>query len=331
MKFIYSLGLLLLLFGCAKNKPLVHVFACPDQLNTSNIHGVNWADERDNYVDGWLYPSGITASDNYASVQAKANIVLSGFRNNLGANTVRLPINPQTVLQSWWQTYTGAIDEALSSHMNVILACWSGAANKNGMIDDSVQFWNMWQVVVNKYNNNDSVYFEIFNEPFGYTIPQWQAICVQWLNTFPQVPRCRVLIGGFSYDDFVVVMGQDSAFKGCLLSQHLYPWWGNFAGAADWESALQTRIYPYQNRTILTEFGAPMTTGLNYNQTTGTDTNIAFIQGVTSWLSNNNMGSCYWPGLRDSDFYSIQLLQNDSMLTTNASGVTQLRKGWNLQ
>ena len=322
--------LMFCLSACTKKQVAVHVFACPDTLKTADIRGVNWADERDNYVDGWLFPSGITSTDDYASVMAKANTVLSGFRTNLGANTVRLPVNPQTVLQSWWPTYTGTIDAAINSNMHVILACWEGAAHKDGMIDDTAQFQAMWQVVVNKYINNDSVYFEIFNEPFGYTIAEWQTICVDWLRSFPQVPRCRILIGGISYDDFVTVMGHDSAFNGCLLSQHIYPWWGNFDTPSDWETALQSRVNPYQNRTILTEFGAPMTTGLNYGLTATSDTNITFIQGITTQLRNYNMGSCYWPGLRNNDFYSIQLLRNDSMITTNASAVIQLQKGWGL-
>ena len=299
-------------------------------LNTSGFHGVNWADERDNYVDGWLLPSGIVATDNYAQVQAVSDTVLAGFRNNLGANTIRLPINPQTVLQGWWQSYTGAIDKASSSNMNVILACWEGAAHKDGLIDDSLQFWQMWQTVVQKYSGNDKVYFEVFNEPFGYQIDAWKAICHQWLQTFPQVPRCRVLIGGPSYDDYVGVMGIDTSFHGCLLSQHIYPWWGSYTTTAAWQQALQSRIDTFGYRTILTEFGAPMTTGLDYSQVSSTDVNINFMQGITQQVSIYNMGSCYWPGLRLNDSYSIQNLSNDTMTTTNLSGATLIRNGWNL-
>ena len=83
-----------------------------------------------------------------------------------------------------------------------------------------------------------------------------------------------------------------------------------------------------ENRTIVTEFGAPMTTGIDYSQAANGDINISFIQGITTELNTGKIGSCYWPGLRDSDSYSIQLLRNDSMLTTNPSGALQLRYGW---
>ena len=64
---------------------------------TSSFRGVNWADARDNYVDGWVIPTGLTASDSYATVKSKADGILSGFQSLVGANTVRLPINPPVV------------------------------------------------------------------------------------------------------------------------------------------------------------------------------------------------------------------------------------------
>lgn len=327
--FIPAFFVLLLSCSCKKHSA---VPACQPFVNTWNFKGVNWADARDNYVDGPLVLSGFTGSDNYATIQTRTAIVIAGFKNNLGANTVRMPINPQTVLQSWWQSYTGAIDMALSSNMKVILAYWEGAANKNGLIDDTAQFYAMWHGVINKYGANSNVYFEIFNEPFGYTTPQWQTICQQWLDTFSSVPRCRILIGGTGYDDNVTAMGADSIFNDCLLSQHGYAFWiPQLTTVQDWETVLQSRVSPYQNRTILTEFGVPMTTGIDYSQGTSTNNNIAFLQAATQQCAAWNMGSCYWPGLRDSDSYSIQLLQNDTMYTTNASGAQLIESGWGVQ
>src|SRR5882724_11303585 len=131
---------------------------------TTPFAGVNWADTRDNYNSGWVIPDDLSASDSYATVQAKANKILAGFQNNLGANTVRLPINPPSVAQSWWGSYTAAIDTAFSKGMKVIIAYWS---NNNGQIDSN--FWIMWTTVVNKYGSNGNAYFEIMNEPHGYS------------------------------------------------------------------------------------------------------------------------------------------------------------------
>ena len=74
----------------------------------------NWADARDNYVDGWVIPTGLTASDSYSTVYTKADGILAGFQSLIGANTVRLPINPQSVNSTWWASYKAAFDSALA-------------------------------------------------------------------------------------------------------------------------------------------------------------------------------------------------------------------------
>jgi hypothetical protein len=55
-----------------------------------HVRGVNWADSRDHYVDGWGIPTGRTSDNN---VRTKADGIITGFRQQLGANTVRLPMN----------------------------------------------------------------------------------------------------------------------------------------------------------------------------------------------------------------------------------------------
>src|SRR5215510_10196314 len=106
--------------------------AIPAQAATNDFRGVNWADERDNFVDGVLVLGGLSTSDSYATTQAKANGILTGFQNNLGANTVRMPVNYSTVSGSYWSSYTGAIDMAVSKGMNVILSYWEAASSRNG-------------------------------------------------------------------------------------------------------------------------------------------------------------------------------------------------------
>ncbi|MDQ1290083.1 MAG: hypothetical protein QG622_3649 [Actinomycetota bacterium] len=103
----------------------------PASAATDGFLGVNWADARDNYVDGWVIPSGLTASDSYATVRTKADGILTGFQQKIGANTVRLPINPKSVNSDWWPRYKGTVDSALDHGMKVILSYWE--ANKDGV------------------------------------------------------------------------------------------------------------------------------------------------------------------------------------------------------
>src|SRR6476660_372994 len=126
---------------------LVAVPATPVAAATSGFRGVNWADQRDNFVNDTLVLGGLATSDSYATTQAKANGILSGFQNNLGANTVRMPVNYPTVAGSYWNSYTGAIDTATGKGMKVVLSYWEGASSRNGTVDNLTQFWSMWQTI----------------------------------------------------------------------------------------------------------------------------------------------------------------------------------------
>ncbi|MDT3405469.1 RICIN domain-containing protein [Mucilaginibacter terrae] len=298
-----------------------------NSLGAAAISGLNWADARDNYNDGWVIPSGLTAADNYSTVQNKAETILNAFITNQ-ANTVRLPVNPPSVAESWWNSYSGAIDKALSKNMKVILAYWEGTAAKDGKIDDMTKFWAMWSAVVTKYGANPKVYFEIMNEPFGYTETDWKNICAQWLTTYSNVPRERILVGGTGYSENVAVMGADSRFNNCLFSLHIYAWWGNHVNESTWQSQMQTAMGAYASRTVLTEFGAPMTTGENYTGSINNDAEIAFIKGITNKLRTAHVASVYWPGLRDNDTYSLFTFNAGTMAFTNGSGLTRMNYAW---
>ena len=296
---------------------------------TSKFHGVNWADPRDNYVDGWLLLSGLQPDMNYAECQTKGGKIVDGFISNMGATNIRIPINPQTAMETWWNSYTGAIDISLSKGMSVILTCWEGNNVKDGKVDNMKDFWTMWKIVTTKYADNPNVYFEILNEPFGYTQTEWGNICEQWLSNYPTIPKGRILVGGTGYDDNVTGMGADPRFSECLLSQHMYAWWGNYKTENEWKQSLQERVGIYYNRTILTEYGAAMTTGKIYT-TPKDDIEICFIRGMTEQIRVWGIGSCYWPGLRNGDSYSIQSLNMDSynLSTTNPSGLNRIKWGW---
>ena len=293
---------------------------------TGNFKGLNWADPADNFKDGLVVVSGLASTDSYAAVQTKAGPILTAFQNR-GANTVRLPVNPSTVSQSYWNAYTGAIDLAVSRSMNVILAYWEGSSSRDGLVDNTTQFWSMWQTIVNKYGSTSRVYFEPFNEPHGYSTTDLNNLYATWLTNYPSVPRGRIILDGQGYAQNVNVVGADSRLSSCLLSYHNYTWFdNNKTTAGDWVAAIQSIAYP--DRTIVTEFGIPMTTGKNYLGAPGSDREIAYFQGITQGILARSMGCVYWPGLRDGDTYSLLTLSGSSLTTNNASGLTRLQYGW---
>jgi len=295
-------------------------------ISVSSVKGLNWADPNDNFSTGNVVPTGLSSSDSYATTQSKASTILTAFKQQ-GANTIRLPINTYTVNSGWWSAYSGAIDQAVSMGLNVILGYWD-VPNGTGTITDATSFWNMWQTVVNHYGSTANIFFEIYNEPHGYSVANLTNLYATWLSNYSSVPAGRVLCDGAGYASDVNSVGADSRLTNCLLSYHNYTWFDNsLTTSADWERSLQS--INYASRTIMTEFGAPMTTGDDYLGAPGSNRDIAYIQGVTNQLRASGMGGVYWPGLRAGDSYSLLTLSGTTVTLNNTSGLSRIQYAWN--
>lgn len=293
----------------------------------------NWADQKDNFVNGDLLLSGLATTDTYEDVLAKSDRILAEFERTANVNAVRLPINEPTVLGDAWQTYKGAIDAAIQRKMRVIVAYW---AWHNGKADDAARFDAMWDRVIETYKGEGLVYFEMFNEPWAYSdIGPILEIEVAWLARHADVPRGRMVIAGSWSDQEVRVQGADPRFDGTLLSVHIYPF--NSAmrtSTQEWKNALDYNLGGHGSRVIVTEWGAPMTTGTDYSGTGEGDHNGSFITGISSYLQANDIGSCYWPLLRAGDAWSLTTLAGDAentVLTVNsASGLARIQSAFRL-
>ncbi len=296
--------------------------------DTSDFRGVNWADPRDNFAGDELVLSGLAKTGNYWTVHRITNRMVKGFKENLGANTLRLPINPATVNTAWWESYRGAIDAASDNGGKVILSYWEANTSKDGLVDD-VGAWNtMWDTVVEEYRDNRNVYFEPMNEPHGYTLDQWVSVTSGWLDRYDKIRRDHVVISGTGYNDNVTGVGAAKELQGTLLSLHFYGFWASYTQEADWTKDLEARIGSYASRTIIDEAGSPMTTGLNYGNHNG-NIYTSYLAAVTNTARAKKMGLVYWPGLRTGDAYSIESLDAKGRLVdNNASGVAQLRWGY---
>jgi endoglucanase len=299
--------------------------------DASSFHCVNWADPRDNFVDGLLALSGLSSStDTYATVQSKATDVLSEFQTKLEANGIRIPINEPTVTGAWWKAYKAVIDTAAARGMKVIVAYW---AFHNGKPDNASAFIDMWRIVVSEYQSNNLVYFDVHNEPYGYG-DSWKQAAADWLTAFPNVPRGRVIIAGTGYDDNIKAMAGDSRFAGCLLQLHIYGFWHtSWTTRQQWRDDLTSSLGSYAARTIVGEWGAPMTTGTDYGVDTDGDAFRSYVRAASDVMHGAGVGSCYWPGLRNGDSYSMTRLNDGTPLTlavTNTSGLARLHWAWKL-
>jgi hypothetical protein len=320
--------------------PAVALFGAPSaSADTSQFRGVNWAVPGDNFKKVPLVLDGLSQSDSYATVRAKADAVYNGFESQLGVNTVRLPVNTHTVGSSWWNAYRGTIDAATARGFKVILAYWEDGAASGGRITNMAAFNSMWNTVTAQYGSNSLVYFEPMNEPHGYSASAWINLAASWINARSSIPRGRILVGGTGYSQDVRPVCADSRLNGTLLSYHHYAFFYGTKDYNGWVQSFRERLGSCASRSVLTEFGAPMDTGLNYNDPRSTNNFVRYIRADTDSLRALNMGSVYWPALggkitagQNYDWYSMFALRGSGTNLTvsirNASGADRLKHGW---
>jgi hypothetical protein len=314
-----------------------HASAASTSASTSQFHGVNWADQRDNFVNGVLYVSGLGSSDTHASAATVADRVVGQMYSITGANTVRMPINEPTV-STYWSTYNGAIDTALTKG-KVILAYWAYA---NGRPASTSAFDLMWDTVVARYGGNPNAYFEVINEPYGYSATDLDNFYAGWLARYSSVPRDRVILDGTGDAQNVSAVGSDSRLDGTLLGVHDYSFFAGYEDETDWAQHIAGYIGAYASRTVATEWGGPMSPGTKNGVQYGTiDYSIPsgsyfadYIRGVSAELRTLGMGSVYWPGLRDGDWYSLTRKSGSgadiTLSLVNSSGLTRLQYAWGI-
>ena len=316
----------------------VVVTSSPAAAATRQFRGMNWAVLGDNFSTGPLVVQGLSQSDSNATVQAKANALYDDMAA-MGVNTVRLPINTHTVGTTWWAAYRGAIDAATARGFKVILAYWEDGAASGGRITNLAAWNTMWSTVTNAYGPNTNVYFEPMNEPHGYSSADWRNVAANWLSYHSSAPPGRVLIGGTGYSQDLRDICNDSRFNSTLLSFHHYAFFYDAMTYDAFRSHIQTRLGTCASRAVVTEFGAPMDSGLNYGDANSTDNFVRHIRAVAQVMRDNQMGGTYWPALGGKptgssgyDWYSMFSLSgsgtNLSLTIRNTSGADRIRYAW---
>ncbi|WP_432872000.1 RICIN domain-containing protein [Microbispora rosea] len=202
----------------------------------------------------------------------------------------------------------------------------------------------MWDKAVAKYGGNANAYFEVINEPYGYSAPDLNNMYNSWLARYSGVPRGRVILDGAGLATNVAAVGGDTRLNGTLLAVHGYTMFvgSPYDDETTWANHIAGYIGGYADRTVATEWGGPMSPGSKYDiQWNTVDYSIPsgsyfadYIRRVSSRLRSLGMGSVYWPGLRDGDWYSLTSRSGSGASTTlslvNPSGLTRLQYAWGI-
>ncbi len=317
---------------------LIAGFATNSLAITNQFRGTNWADKRDNFVSDVLKLSGMTGTEDYQAAYALSDRVMSQFVEKLGINSLRIPINEPTALKAWG-SYKGIVDGILA-HGRMLIGYWGPAqpAGPKNMDD----WWKMWDTVIKEYGDNSNAYFEIFNEPHMYTKDELRNLYADWLKRYPDVPRDHVLLDGTGLAWNVPEIADDSRFDGCLFAVHEYTFWNmSITTEQGWMNSFKGKVGKYADRTVATEWGGAMGEGdkngvhyeiMDYNDPNPSNYFMAYIRGMSEQLRQWKMGSFYWVGLRDEDWYSMTKRSGSGANTTlsivNQSGVDRMQYTW---
>ncbi len=321
--FAWALALLATL---ALIPPLLVSTAAPAAAATgfdpSQFHGVTWSRLGDNFTAGPLVLQGLSATDDYNAARSKADAMFATFASQLGANTVRMPINPATASGT---SYYGVIDSAVAHNFKVVLTYWS--QDGTNMVNSGLlpSWTQMWDTITAKYLNQPLVYLDPINEPVGFTTPQWLDFAANFVTreTGEGMPANRLFIegaqldgGGFASD--LRPLCNDSRFNGVYLGLHRYGFPYASRAYSDWINDLTTDVGNCASRTVVEEFGADSDTGVNYDSqpTSTTDKELAYLRAITDFIRQHHLGAiwCHVIGGRTStpNHDTLNVLRLDS-------------------
>jgi hypothetical protein len=142
----------------------------------------------------------------------------------------------------------------------------------------------------------------MMNEPYSYSATDLTNAEAAWVARYPSLPRGRMILPGLWSDQNLCAPGGDSRLSGTLLSLHIYSMFGtSHTTEADWVTELQNNLCGYASRTVITEFGVPMTTGVNYNGPRDGTNNISYFYALTDTARSQGIGTILWTGIKETN------------------------------
>ena len=311
--------------------------------NTAGFHGGNWS-STGLIGDTTMYPYGITSSTTPAEATNVALTAACDFKA-VGINFVRFPVNPCTVNGADggpenWAVSQACINELVAQGLNVDICCWY-IDQTNGQIPDGGLWEAMWQTIDGVYGGNTNVYYEPINEPWGYTPESKLSDDVYqfFLNDYGITkPKDHIILDcGFNNQVPISSLYNDANLDGCFLTTHPYAS-GTFGGNRSvygQETNLEAQIgnSTIAKRVMMTECGACTLNGLDYNDTSSTDSNVCFVQSLVTVCSTTwPMGFTWFPAYQAPDLSGV--LNQKTMFNAPGEGVLnpslfpQLQSGW---
>lgn len=193
-------------------------------------------------------------------------------------NMIRFPINEATANDPASLTKLKGYIDQIAGHWAII--CMFGTSTTggqgNGFPNGLSAMGAAWKNINAVFSSYPNVYYEVFNEPFGYahSTAAEDAHYVSDMKTIISdggLPTGRCILDGLGYADDIIDVAQNG--WGGMLAYHFYPTWISTTAnqtQANYSNLAQSDIGSYGPRTFVTEFGANLTwANYGYNDPSG--------------------------------------------------------------
>lgn len=227
-------------------------------------------------------------------------------------SAIRIGINPATVSdEAAWQDIRTVVNLARDEGASVVLCMWDSDNNDimenghgDGIVDDESSARNMWGVVGGSFSNDSEVFFEAFNEPFGYMKAEEYVAAMKRITQ--DLPEDRVIIDGMGFGGNVQMI--KDIWPG-LLGYHAYPFFlpKNQRRQGLFSIMVQDALNNVADRVFVTEFGTNVTlAGEDYNDVNSSSQFVQFLLGMDDAFEvMKPRGTYYWHGRVNGDAYSF--------------------------
>lgn len=241
----------------------------------------------------------------------------------LGFNSIRLPINIPTANNP---PSLAEMKDLITKVGGGAVICMFGTGNLTthgtGRIDSMPDAVNAWSKVHAVFGAMENLYYEIFNEPHGYSLgcnsppcgtPQTYYSDMKHLIAAASLPEERCILDALGWAEDVpglLKLGWEGN-----IGYHFYPWWlpGKVSPSrADFNALLQASVAGVSERIFITEFGGGLNeANLNYEQPSKTSSNVNCLQGMddaVSALQSRGVGikgAFHWHGWKNGDSFSF--------------------------
>jgi Cellulase (glycosyl hydrolase family 5) len=225
---------------------------------------------------------------------------------------LRIAVNPPTVFsEDAWAKTCNVVSWARNKGATVVLCMWGCNTNDSkkdghgdGLVRDESAAREMWKRVGDTFGRDNGVFFEAFNEPFGYNNAQKYMTTMRHITQ--DLPPDRVVIDGLGYASDVQCI--KDLWPG-LLGYHIYPNWlpPGKRKQSDYSSLMQSALYGVSHRVFVTEFGANVKRHEeDYNNSQSTSHDVQFFKGVHDACAVMKPRATFvWHGWNNGDCYSF--------------------------